>query len=208
MMKSWGLRNTAAIKRMSPFAATANNVKVPIRQLTGEPIRKHFHERRLLKFSNEQLFHVVSNVQSYKQFVPWCQESNVVTKTGNGVEAELVVGFGYFKERYISVVEMDRPCKVIATSKETNLFEYLRTEWRFTPSRADPRKCWVTFEVEFKFKSALYNQAADMFLKEVVNKMVAAFEGQCKKEFPQTPDATAAAKTNRVDGNNNQVALS
>lgn len=206
-MKSWGtLRNSAALKRILPNAATTNNLRIPTRQLTGEPIRKHFHERRLLKFSNEQLFHVVSNVQSYKQFVPWCQESNVVTKTTSGVEAELVVGFGYFQERYISVVEMDRPRKVIATSKETSLFEYLRTEWRFTPNLTDPRKCWVTFEVEFKFKSALYNQAADMFLKEVVNKMVAAFEGQCKKEFPKTTDSTA--KANQADGNNSQVALS
>ena len=119
----------------------------------GEPTRKHYHERRLLKFSNDQLYHVVSNVQMYKQFVPWCQESTVVTKTTKGLEAELVVGFGYFKERYISVVELDRPSKITATSKETNLFEYLRTEWRFAPSRVDPRKCWVTFEIEFKFRN-------------------------------------------------------
>ena len=168
-----------------PSVSTNRSIsRITVRSIyEGEPTRKHYHERRLLKFSNDQLYNVVSNVQMYKQFVPWCQESTVVTKTTQGLEAELVVGFGYFKERYISMVELDRPSKIIATSKETNLFEYLRTEWHFAPSRVDPRKCWVTFEIEFKFKSALYNQAADMFLKEVVNKMVCAFESRAKSIY-------------------------
>ena len=182
--------SAAVHRRLVP--AVGKTVK---RQMAGEPSRKHYHERRLLKFSNEQLYKVVSSVENYKKFVPWCQESNVITKTSTGIEAELVVGFGYFKERYISVVELTPPGKVVATSKETNLFEYLQTEWRFSPSNSQPGRCWVTFEVEFKFKSALYNQAADMFLKEVVNKMVKAFEGQCKKEFPRTGDAAAPSSS-------------
>ena len=148
------------------------------------PNRTH-HERRLLKFSREQLFNVVSNVKSYHKFVPWCKESNVLIETATDLEAELVVGFGYFNEKYISVVQLDKPRSVKAVSKQTNLLEYLKTEWSFAPSSSDPKKCWVTFKIDFKFKSPLYNQISDMFLQDVINRMVKAFEDQCRKEFAE-----------------------
>ena len=148
------------------------------------PSRTH-HERRLLKFSSEQLFNVVSNVKSYHKFVPWCKESNVITETATDLEAELVVGFGYFNEKYISVVKLDRPRSVVAVSKQTNLLEYLKTEWSFAPTSSDPKKCWVTFKIDFKFRSPLYNQISDLFLQDVINRMVKAFEDQCRKEFAE-----------------------
>ena len=150
----------------------------------GSPSRTH-HERRLLKFSSEQLFNVVSNVKSYHQFVPWCKESNIIKETETDLEAELVVGFGYFNEKYVSVVKLDRPRSVIAVSRQTNLLEYLKTEWSFAPTSNDPKKCWVTFKIDFKFKSPLYNQISDMFLQDVINRMVKAFEEKCRKEFAE-----------------------
>lgn len=150
----------------------------------GSPSRTH-HERRLLKFSSEQLFNVVSNVKSYHLFVPWCKESNIIRETETDLEAELVVGFGYFNEKYVSVVKLDRPRSVIAVSKQTNLLEYLKTEWSFAPTSNDPKKCWVTFKIDFKFKSPLYNQISDMFLQDVINRMVKAFEEKCRKEFAE-----------------------
>jgi ribosome-associated toxin RatA of RatAB toxin-antitoxin module len=143
------------------------------------------NERRLLKFSSEQLFNVVSNVKDYNKFVPWCKESNVLKETSTDLEAELVVGFGYFNEKYISIVKLNRPKSVIAESKQTNLLEYLKTEWSFAPTSNDPKKCWVTFKIDFKFKSPLYNQVSDLFLQDVINRMVKAFEEQCRKEFAE-----------------------
>ena len=143
---------------------------------------KHY-ERRLLKFSAEQFYDVVADVNQYQNFVPWCKGSKVIRKDADKIEAELVVGFGYFNEKYLSVVTLDCPRSVTAISKETNLLEYLRTEWKFTPSKSDPSKCWVSFQIDFKFRSALYNQVSDMFLQDIVKNMVQAFEAQCRKRF-------------------------
>jgi coenzyme Q-binding protein COQ10 len=140
-------------------------------------------ERRLVRFSSEQLYQIVSHVESYHKFVPWCIGSSILRSTPTNLEAELVVGYGMFNEKYISDVELIRPSSVIATSKQTNLLEYLRTKWSFSPCSSNPLHCWVTFEIDFKFKSALYNQVSDMFLQDVINSMVSAFEGRCRKEF-------------------------
>ena len=52
------------------------------------------------RYTQEQLYNVVSDVQNYKEFVPWCQRSIVtLEKPPDFLEAELEVGFKMFVER-------------------------------------------------------------------------------------------------------------
>lgn len=142
--------------------------------------KKH-SERRLLKYSAEKIYGIVANVEHYKEFVPWCIDSKIISKTENAMSAELTVGYSLFKETYRSEVELNPNKSVIAVSRQTNLFDFLRTEWSFQPARA-PDTCWVTFNLEFQFKSMLYNQISELFFDDIVNHMVAAFERRCKEK--------------------------
>ena len=55
---------------------------------------------RRRRYSPEQLFEVVADVEDYHNFVPWCQRSVVVTRHRSGrFDAELEVGFKVFVER-------------------------------------------------------------------------------------------------------------
>lgn len=68
-------------------------------------------------FSQNQLYNVVSNVEDYHQFIPFCVHSHVYTNkpVGNGVnvmEAELGVGFKLFEEKYMSKVTCKKPSLV------------------------------------------------------------------------------------------------
>lgn len=55
----------------------------------------------LFRYSPEQLYAVVSNVQHYQQFVPWCVGSKVLKRDEDGsyLEAELQIGFQMISER-------------------------------------------------------------------------------------------------------------
>ncbi len=60
------------------------------------------------------MYNVVADVDAYKDFVPWCQESRVMQRwsTGPNVKrynAELCVGFGAISERYTSNVTAATP---------------------------------------------------------------------------------------------------
>jgi ribosome-associated toxin RatA of RatAB toxin-antitoxin module len=94
------------------------------------------------------------------------------------MEAELVVGFGMLNEKYLSRVTMEKPASVVATSSQSNVFEFLRTQWKFTPT-SNAKGTWVSFEIDFKFKSAIYANFANLFMQEVVDKQVKAFEQRC-----------------------------
>jgi len=54
------------------------------------------------RYTQEQLYSVVSDVAHYKEFVPWCQRSVITQeKPPDFVEAELEVGFKMFVERFV-----------------------------------------------------------------------------------------------------------
>lgn len=152
-----------------------------VRRTLATPAKSH-SERRLLKFSCEQLYAVVSDVDSYSKFVPWCKDSRVLSIKPTGMEAELVVGFGLFEERYISEVSLDKPNSIVAISKQTSLLEFLKTEWKFTPS-SQQGSSWVHFHIEFKFKSAMYHQLSNAFFSEIVDNMINAFESRCHHTY-------------------------
>lgn len=171
--------------RIRPFASP-KGVRICFCRnfFTKEVEAKRHFERRMMKFTTEELFDVVSDVSKYSEFVPWCKRSTILKSDNTKMSAELKVGFGLFSEKYVSDVVMQRPNFVNASSKQTNLFEYLTTEWTFTPAN-DPATTWVTFQVDFKFKSQIYNEASDVFKKEVVNKMVQAFEDRARHQRQQ-----------------------
>jgi coenzyme Q-binding protein COQ10 len=161
---------------------------------------KRHYERRLLPYPQKHCFNVVADVSLYKNFVPWVKNSIILpdrtSATGTSpiasqpdyqsiqrnIDAELEIGFGMFTEKYISHVTLSPYDQVIAVSKQTNLFEHLQTEWKFSAAK-DPTTCWVTFSVDFEFKSAIYNQLSDLFMEDVANNMVKAFEKQCKASY-------------------------
>merc|ERR1711965_289341 len=124
-------------------------------------LKKH-SERRLFKFPSEHVYNVVSNVNDYKLFVPWCNDSRVLIKyDANTFDAELNVGFEMFTEKYISNVILhnnndNTTSKIEILSKDTAILEHLSSVWAFTPMKDDDSMCIVDFDVSFKFKSSLY----------------------------------------------------
>lgn len=152
---------------------------------------KRHYERKMLMFSCEQCYDVVSDVDRYKEFVPWVKSSKIIQSNENhdkdqkfrNIDAELVVGFGIFTESYISSVRLFPNHAVKAVSRDSNLFQTLNTEWKFSPA-SNPKHCWVTFQIDFQFKSSLYNIVSEKFLDEVVKKMVEAFQLQCERRYP------------------------
>ena len=58
----------------------------------------------------QEMYSVVSNVEAYHEFVPWCTHSEIVARKGSHFKAQLEVGFPpLFVERYTSVVSLAEP---------------------------------------------------------------------------------------------------
>lgn len=96
----------------------------------GSPQGEEFHETVILPYSRAELFKVVSDVDSYSEFVPFCVASRVLGPTKSPdprtkkdqatsvVDAELAIGFASVRESYISEVSM-RPNEFVTVCRSS-----------------------------------------------------------------------------------------
>ena len=136
----------------------------------------------------------MADVGSYSQFVPWCVSSAVLPPPSadaappsltpppppdhTTLDAELRIGFNSFSEAYTSTVVLARPHTITSTVRGSAVFHHLDCAWSFTPGPL-PSTVWLSFGIDFAFKSAVYRHAASLFFDQVAARMVSAFEGRC-----------------------------
>ncbi|KAH9371533.1 hypothetical protein HPB48_002391 [Haemaphysalis longicornis] len=107
----------------------------------------HYAERKLLGYSAEQMFEVVSRVEFYRDFVPWCTQSRVTARSPKALTAFMQVGFPPIVESYTSHVTLVRPTLVKSVCSDGRLFNHLETIWSFEPGLEDnPKTCTLDFK--------------------------------------------------------------
>jgi coenzyme Q-binding protein COQ10 len=130
-------------------------------------------EDRYLPYTPEQLFDLVADVEHYDDFLPWVVAVRVRSSSETETVADLVVGFGAFKERFTSRVVKERPKRICVDYIEGPL-KYLHNEWRF--ERAADGGTDVYFSVDFAFKSRLFESLAGAMFDRALRRMINAFE--------------------------------
>jgi len=123
------------------------------RKKSSSECGSNHRENCLLGWSPEQIYKVVSDVEQYQAFLPWCVNSTVESrdelilppiegleqsqqKQQEAVEmkATLDVGFSFFREKYQSLVYMEPMHLIEATLHgKSTLLRELRCTWSFDP---------------------------------------------------------------------------
>ena len=137
---------------------------------------KHSETKRLA-YTAEQMYALVADVGSYPQFLPWCSAARVRSRQpqpeGEIIEADLVISFKVFRERFGSRVTLFPAALKIETEYLDGPFRYMRSHWAFRP---DGVGCEVDFFVDFEFKNAILQGIIGVVFNEAMLRIVRAFE--------------------------------
>lgn len=140
-------------------------------------------ERRVLPYTPQQLYDLVSDVEKYPEFLPWCVAARVRERSERLIIADLAIGFRVFRERFTSKVTLspDAPGGPrIDTAYADGPFKHLMSYWVFHPHE---KGCEIDFYVEFEFRSRLLQATIELLFHEAVRRMVAAFESRAAKLY-------------------------
>ncbi|OQR67579.1 coenzyme Q-binding protein COQ10 -like protein [Tropilaelaps mercedesae] len=149
--------------------------------LNSSDDRLSHRERRLVGFSQQQMYQVVSDTDRYPEFLPWCHRSQAIARRGLVENVQLTVGFAPFKETYISEVTRHEPHRIYAYSAEGTFFRDLESRWSFVAQ--DKHSCILDFEVKLTVKSSLQAPLATIFLTTTASHMSRAFIDRAKELY-------------------------
>ncbi|SEM87037.1 coenzyme Q-binding protein COQ10 [Palleronia salina] len=135
------------------------------------------HETRKLPYTAQQMYDLVADVESYPKFLPWTAAARIRSRKpiegGEVMEADLVISFKVFRERFGSRVTLRPDDMKIHTEYVEGPFKHMNSTWTF---RDLDQGCEVTFDVDFEFKSRILGSAANMFFNDAMQRIVRAFE--------------------------------
>jgi coenzyme Q-binding protein COQ10 len=131
-------------------------------------------EQRFLPYTPEQLFDLVADVKRYDEFLPWVTAVRVRSSSETEMVADLIVGFGAFRERFTSRVLKQKPDRITVDYVEGPL-KFLHNEWTFEPAEGGTN---LGFTVDFAFRSRIFEAVAGQVFGRALQKMTGAFEAR------------------------------
>lgn len=153
-----------------------------------EPSLPRHSEKRVVPYSDEQMFALVADVERYPEFLPWCAATRIRSRDGDVFTADLIAAFGALREQFTSRVMLDAPAKVITIEYIEGPFEHLTNRWQFL---ALERGCEVVFDIDFRFKSRTLEALISGMFTRAIEKMTGAFVTRAHKLYGGSADLPA-----------------
>lgn len=136
---------------------------------------KTVHKSVLIWYSAAEMFSLVTDVASYPQFLPWCDEAAVIEENAHGMTARIGLGMAglkqsfttrntHVKDRKVSLKLVDGP------------FSQLDGQWDFTPvGKGTERACKIEFSLRYDFDNAALAAMVGPVFDKIAGSLVDAF---------------------------------
>ncbi len=133
-----------------------------------------FQDTRLISKPRALLFEVVADVRRYPDFLPWCVGARVYGERDGQFDADLLVGYKMFRERFSSRVTYDQGNWVRATYRRGPL-RHLNCIWSFADAEDGTQ---IDFDVDFQFANATFDKLIKDRFADATDRMSKAFEAR------------------------------
>lgn len=148
---------------------------------------KNVHKSVLLWYSPREMYTLVTAIEDYPKFLPWCERAEVLERHDDGVTARLHISFAGIRQAFTT-----RNTHVDGREVHMRLvdgpFSKLEGTWKFTPLQkpgtpapapgeppAEPTACKVEFSLSYDFSSRPLALVISPVFDRIANTFVDAF---------------------------------
>jgi coenzyme Q-binding protein COQ10 len=144
-----------------------------------------FTTRRIVRYTPEQMFDLVADVERYPEFLPLCESLVVRARDKNAegherIECRLTVGYGLMRETFITEVVLRRAKLHIDVRYLEGPFRKLDNVWDFREHAAG---CEVVFFIDYEFRSLPLQLLMGAMFDRAFRKFAQAFEERAEKVY-------------------------
>ena len=142
---------------------------------------KQVRKSVLLWYAPHEIYQLVVDVESYPQFLPWCERAEVLSRDEQGQTARLHLGYAGIRQSFTT-----RNTQVTDQSVHMALvdgpFSLLDGLWRFVPlplpageGKAGDNACKIEFELRYEFANAVLEVAISPVFDRIADTFVDSF---------------------------------
>lgn len=136
---------------------------------------KTIHKSVLLSHSAHEMFALVTNIEHYPQFLPWCDHGEVLELKDDGMLARVGMAISGLRQSFTTRNTHESDRKVLMELVD-GPFSQLDGVWLFTPlGDGTLRACKVEFTLSYGFSSTTLAALVGPVFDKIAGNLVDAF---------------------------------
>ncbi|WP_041676312.1 type II toxin-antitoxin system RatA family toxin [Ramlibacter tataouinensis] len=144
---------------------------------------KTVHKSVLIWYSAEEMFALVTHVEDYPKFLPWCDRAAVLSRDAHGMQAQVGISFGGIRQTFTTRNE-HVPGRQVHMKLVEGPFSQLQGQWTFTPvGTPEQRACKVELKLDYGFKNAALAALVGPVFDKIAGSLVDAFVKRAKQVY-------------------------
>jgi coenzyme Q-binding protein COQ10 len=156
-----------------------------------------FRTTRRVSHSAQEMFALVSDVERYPEFVPFCERLEVRGRRREEsreiLVVDMTVGYKLIRESFTSKVTVDREACEIRADYLDGPFRTMENSWSFAP--LPEGGCEVRFCIEYEFRSMALAALMGALFDRVFRTFADAFEKRADDLYGEAPSFASSAST-------------
>ena len=146
---------------------------------------KTVHKSVLIWFSAQEMFALVTDIERYPQFLPWCDQASVLEQHEHGMTARVGISIGGLRQAF-TTRNLHASGRQVQMQLVEGPFSRLDGQWDFSPVGQDERACKVEFTLRYDFDSATLAALVGPVFDKIAGSLVDAFVKRANQVYGQS----------------------
>ena len=144
---------------------------------------KHVKKSVLLWYSAPEMYALVTAVEAYPSFLPWCERAEVLAQDAQGMTAKLHLHYAGLRHTF-TTRNQHTPEQSVLIGLVDGPFSDLDGTWNFVPiGAAGSAACRVEFDLRYVFSSRALEAVLSPVFDRVANTFVDAFVKRAEQVY-------------------------